>query len=145
MGGTTGEERRAARHAARMDDAASAAVAVALKSGSVTRDNVRAQMTDNGVCPTTVKDTYAGGTNPNAVRHATSEIWTLCQRWRGPSWNPPGKRPGVTSTPPRSCWKFSVHRHQSPGRGYFMGVDAGACFSATTLFNSVTAAGNDEN
>lgn len=25
-----------------------------------------------------------------------------------------------------------------------MGVDAGACFSATTLFNSVTAAGNDE-
>ncbi|MDA8151608.1 MAG: PriCT-2 domain-containing protein [Acidithiobacillus sp.] len=84
VGGTTGEERRAARHAARLDDAASAAVAVALKNGSVTRDNVRGEMIENGVCPTTVKDTHAGGTNPDAVRHATYQEMIAENPWMAP-------------------------------------------------------------
>lgn len=87
VGGTTGEERRAARHAARKDSAASAAVAVALKNGSVTRDNVRAEMI-RGVCPTTVKDTCDSGTNPpatsEAVRHATYQELIRENPWMAP-------------------------------------------------------------
>ncbi len=88
VGGTTGEERRAARHAARLDDAASAAVAVVLKNGSVTRGNVRAEMTNNGVCPAQVKDTYSDGTNPGtsteAVRHATYQEMIAENTWLSP-------------------------------------------------------------
>ncbi|MHB1631797.1 MAG: PriCT-2 domain-containing protein [Acidithiobacillus sp.] len=87
VGGTTGEERRAARHEARRKAAADAAVAVALKTGSVTRDKVQGEMR-NGVCPAVVKDTYDGGTNlpeaPEAVRHATYSQLIEENPWMAP-------------------------------------------------------------
>lgn len=87
VGGTTGEERRAARHEARLKAAADTAVAVALKTGSVTRDKVQGEMR-NGVCPAVVKDTYDGGTNlpeaPEAVRHATYSQLIEENPWMAP-------------------------------------------------------------
>ena len=87
VGGTTGEERRAARHEARLTAAADAAVAVALKKGRVTRVGLQEEMR-NGVCPTVVKDTYDGGTNPTeapeAVRHATYSQLIEENPWMAP-------------------------------------------------------------
>lgn len=87
VGGTTGEERRAARHKARLKAAADAAVAAALKTGSVTRAKVQGEMR-KGVCPTVVKDTYDDGTNlpeaPEAIRHATYSQLLQENPWMAP-------------------------------------------------------------
>lgn len=87
VGGTTGEERREARHAARLSAAADATVSVAMETGSVTRAKVQAAMRQ-GVCPASVKDTYGAGTNPptmdEAIRHATYQELIAENQWLAP-------------------------------------------------------------